>query len=61
VFYGYDLNIIILSINRLEGYFYHDEYIGKEPNERIKRRMAKKKARAQLDNCPVTEQSDLRY
>ena len=52
---------MILSINRLEGYFYHDEYIGKEPNERIKQRMAKKKARAQLDNCPVTEHSDLRY
>jgi hypothetical protein len=46
--------------SRLDGYFYHDEYIGKEPNEKIKRRMVKKKANNQLDN-PITEQSELRY
>jgi hypothetical protein len=26
---------------RLEGFFYHDKYIGKEPNKKIRKRMAK--------------------
>jgi hypothetical protein len=31
----------MLSCFRLEGFFYNDKYIGKEPNEKIKKRMAK--------------------
>ncbi|XP_028417343.1 radial spoke head 10 homolog B-like [Dendronephthya gigantea] len=44
---------------RKEGYFYHDEYIGKEPNEKIKRRMTKKKNADQVDNKhEETKQND---
>ena len=46
---------------RLEGYFYHDEYIGEEPNEKIKQRMTKKNARDENDINAVIEPTEARY
>ena len=53
--------IFFTYIFRLEGYFYKDEYIGEKPNEKIQKRMAKKKNKRDTVDFSITEQTDLRY
>ncbi|XP_028410880.1 junctophilin-1-like [Dendronephthya gigantea] len=40
--YGYGI-YIYSDEEKIEGFFYHDEYIGNEPNEKMRKRMTRKK------------------
>ena len=56
------LEKVIFYIFRLEGYFYKDTYIGNEPNEKIKKKMAKRQRKNEnASNVSVAEQTWKRY
>lgn len=46
--------------NRLEGFFYHDKYIGNEPNEKIRKRTAKEKKREE-EGKKFKERYEIRF